>query len=127
MKICLMLILSFSCLSIAGEDNDKFIRKVMDYEKNNGEKLVRLKCVRNPPLNRCPESVFKSMAKEDCDPNKYKMTKIRTRGCTRDLKSGEEVCNFADVICEEIEQEVNPKKEEVSDSDSQKEETESEN
>lgn len=76
-----------------------FVRKVMDYEKNSGEILVRLNCVRNPPLNRCPKSVFNSMAKDDCDPDKYKITNISTRGCIKDLKSGDEVCSFADVTC----------------------------
>ena len=76
-----------------------FVRKVMDYEKNSGELLVRLNCVRNPPLNRCPKSVFNAMAKDECDPDKYKIKNISTRGCIKDLKTGDEVCSFADVTC----------------------------
>lgn len=83
------------------DEKKTFIRKVVDYEKSSGETLIRLKCVRNPPLNRCSRAVFAKMAEDDCDPETHKISNIRTRGCTRDLKSGDEVCNFADVTCVE--------------------------
>jgi len=91
----------------------KFIRKVMDYEKSSGEIVIRLKCVRNPPLNRCTDADFKEMAKESCDSNTSKITKIRKRDCINDIKNDVEVCNYADLTCEKVAKSEEVKVEEI--------------
>tara|TARA_B100001971_G_scaffold215182_1_gene259201 strand:- start:144746 stop:145654 length:909 start_codon:yes stop_codon:yes gene_type:complete len=80
--------------------NDKFIRKVMDYERGGGELQIRYKCVRNPPLNRCSDSDFISMASESCPSSKYTVSVKRKIGCIKDPKQNYlEVCNLADITC----------------------------
>lgn len=80
--------------------NDKFIRKMMDYERGGGELQIRYKCVRNPPLNRCSDSDFISMASESCPSSKYTVSVKRKIGCIKDPKQNYlEVCNLADITC----------------------------
>lgn len=99
MKLILILLSVFN-LSIAKE---KFIRQVLDYDKGGGVIQLRFSCVRNPPLNRCSDNDFISMAQKKCDPEKYSASISRRSGCIKDPKQDyKEVCNSADVLCKPI-------------------------